>query len=125
MKGPIFLLACAAAYGLAVYLWAVPLWVGVAYVLLSLITFGVYARDKALARAGLWRIPERTLHGLALAGGWPGALLAQRWLRHKSVKRPFRIVFGITVVLNMAVFAGVWSPMGRALWQPLATPWMG
>lgn len=125
MKGPIFLLACAAAYGLAVHSWAVPLWVGVAYMVLSLITFGIYARDKALARAGLWRIPERTLHGLSLAGGWPGALLAQRWLRHKSVKRPFRIVYWITVVLNLATFVLAWSPMGRALWQPLAAPWMG
>ncbi len=125
MKGPLFLLACAAAYGLAVYLWGVPLWVGLAYVALSLITFGVYARDKALARAGLWRIPERTLHGLALIGGWPGALLAQRWLRHKSVKRPFRVGYWATVGLNLAAFVGVWSPAGRALWQPLAAPWLG
>ncbi|MBB1627317.1 DUF1294 domain-containing protein [Achromobacter sp. UMC71] len=125
MKGPLFILACCMAYALAVYLWHVPLWVGLAYLMLSLITFGIYARDKALARAGRWRIPERTLHGLALIGGWPGALLAQRWLRHKSVKRPFRMGYWITVVLNIALFVAFWSPAGRALWTPVAAPWLG
>ncbi|MDZ7669446.1 MAG: DUF1294 domain-containing protein [Gammaproteobacteria bacterium] len=35
-------------------------------------------------------IREQTLHALSLAGGWPGALIAQRWLRHSRRRRPSR-----------------------------------
>ena len=69
---------------------------------MSLLTFIAYAIDKSAAKAQRWRTPETTLHLLALAGGWPGALLAQRWLRHKSAKRKFLAVFWLTVLLNVA-----------------------
>lgn len=72
------------------------------YLLVSLLAFSLYAWDKAAARAGRRRTPERTLHLLAVAGGWPGAMLAQQWLRHKSVKRPFRAVYWLTVIINLA-----------------------
>ena len=52
--------------------------------------FAAFAIDKAAARAGRWRIAERHLLGLALAGGSGGALLGQLWLRHKTRKEPFR-----------------------------------
>jgi uncharacterized membrane protein YsdA (DUF1294 family) len=67
---------------------------------MSLVTFAVYARDKAAARNGLWRTPEATLHLLAVVGGWPGALLAQRFLHHKSRKLPFLVIFWLTAALN-------------------------
>ena len=76
------------------------------YLALSLITFILYALDKKAAMEGRWRISERTLHLFALMGGWPGALLAQRVLRHKSRKRSFRRVFWGTVVLNCATIVG-------------------
>jgi len=38
-----------------------------------------------------------------LAGGWPGAILAQQWLRHKSSKLAFRRWFWCSVALNMAL----------------------
>ena len=82
-----------------------PLWVIVAYGLLSVVTFGLYAIDKAAARADGRRTPERTLHWLALAGGWPGALLAQQMLRHKSSKRSFLMVFWLTLVLHCAALS--------------------
>jgi uncharacterized membrane protein YsdA (DUF1294 family) len=90
-----------------------PLWIAAAYAGMSLLTFVVYAIDKAAARAQRRRTPESTLHMLALAGGWPGALLAQQWLRHKSVKQPFRVVFWLTVVLNVAGLVLLCSPLGR------------
>lgn len=37
----------------------------------------------------------------AVFGGWPGALIAQHTLRHKSSKREFRSVFWATVALNI------------------------
>lgn len=75
------------------------------YALLSAITFCVYAADKAAARRHLRRVSENTLHLLALCGGWPGAWLAQRTLRHKSSKRSFRWRFWLTVVLNCGFLA--------------------
>lgn len=71
-----------------------------AYATLSVASFIAYAVDKSAAQRGEWRTPESTLHLLALAGGWPGALYAQQVLHHKTIKQPFRRVFWGTVVGN-------------------------
>lgn len=73
-----------------------------AYLALSITAFALYGWDKAAARRGGRRTPEMALHLIALAGGWPGALLGQRVFRHKTVKQPFRAVFWCTVALNCA-----------------------
>ena len=97
-------------------LWKPPLVITAVYVGASVITFFAYALDKSAARRSAWRTPESTLHFLAFAGGWPGALLAQQLLRHKSTKAEFRSVFWGTVVVNVAAFVILCSPIGRALW---------
>ncbi len=74
----------------------------VVYLLMSVVTFCVYALDKYKAKKGTWRTPERTLHVLELLCGWPGALAAQQILRHKSYKKSFRFVFWLMVLLNLA-----------------------
>jgi uncharacterized membrane protein YsdA (DUF1294 family)/cold shock CspA family protein len=84
--------------------WGVPFWMAGAYAVASIACFFAYAFDKAAAQAGRWRTPESTLLVLGLAGGWPGGLLAQQLLRHKSSKAPFRAAFWITVGLNVAGF---------------------
>ena len=71
------------------------------YLITSIITFLVYAQDKSAAKHNRWRTKESTLHTLALTGGWPGALLAQKILRHKSSKAAFQRVFWVTVVVNV------------------------
>lgn len=78
----------------------------------SLIAFVAYAIDKAAARAGRWRTQESTLHLLALIGGWPGALLAQRQFRHKTSKASFRVVFWATVMLNCGALGWLSSSGG-------------
>lgn len=72
---------------------------------MSAITFVVYALDKHAAQAGRWRTPESTLHLLELVGGWPGAWIAQQWLRHKSRKLGYRVVFWTMVVLHVVALA--------------------
>lgn len=72
------------------------------YGLASALCFVMYWQDKKAARASRHRTPEQSLHLLALAGGWPGAAVAQQMLRHKSVKGSFRNVFWATVILNVA-----------------------
>lgn len=79
----------------------------------SLVTFFMYRRDKRAARAGQWRTAESTLQMLALFGGWPGALMAQRILRHKSSKASFQLVFWFIVALNTAVFVWILTPEGN------------
>lgn len=77
-----------------------PITVVALYACASLIAFITYALDKAAARAGRWRTQESTLHLLALIGGWPGALLAQRQFRHKTAKASFLVIFWATVLFN-------------------------
>lgn len=109
-----------ALLGALVFFWKIPkLWGGV-YVAASLCCFLVYLWDKQAARADRRRVPESTLHVWSLLGGWPGALLAQQYLRHKSVKASFRAVFWLTVAVNVAGFVWLASPDGRAWLQ--ATP---
>ena len=70
---------------------------------MSVVCFTAYGLDKRRAANGSRRIPEQTLHILALLGGWPGALLGQRQFRHKTKKLSFLIVFWCIVVLHVAV----------------------
>jgi len=78
--------------------WTVPC----LYLLASVICFVQYGLDKRAARRGRWRIPESTLHLLELAGGWPGALIAQRAFRHKTRKQPFQLLFWCAAAANCA-----------------------
>lgn len=71
------------------------------YLIMSLITFIAYAMDKSAAQNGQWRIQESTLHLISLMGGWPGAYIAQKKLRHKSIKKAFINVYWVTVLLNL------------------------
>lgn len=87
--------------------WAVQPFVWILYGVASLLAFGAYAVDKSAAVRGQWRISESTLHLFGLVGGWPGALLAQQWLRHKSSKPSFVATFWVTVGLNTGAFV-VW-----------------
>jgi uncharacterized membrane protein YsdA (DUF1294 family)/cold shock CspA family protein len=102
-------------YVLISIVWRPPLWFAAVYVGASALTFLVYALDKSAAANDSWRTPESTLHLLSIAGGWPGALLAQQFLRHKSTKQEFRQVFWVTVVLNLLALVVLASPFGRAL----------
>lgn len=82
------------------------------YLAVSLVTFLWYAKDKSAARKNARRTPESTLHLLSLIGGWPGALVAQQELRHKTRKQPFRLLFWVTVVLNSGAFVCLYTPEG-------------
>jgi uncharacterized membrane protein YsdA (DUF1294 family)/cold shock CspA family protein len=107
--------------GGAVVASALPASVLLVYLVFSSVTFAAYAFDKSAARTGAWRTSEKTLHLLALAGGWPGALIAQGRLRHKSRKQSFQAVFRATVVLNCAAFAWLLTPEGARAWQAIVT----
>lgn len=93
--------------------WAeLPAFVLWTYLAASAVTFVVYAVDKSAAADGRRRVRESTLHLLAWLGGWPGALLAQQLVRHKTQKVAFQIVFWLTVAVHCAA-VGWWAATHR------------
>ncbi len=95
--------------------WRVPLWVAAVYGVASVVCFLAYAFDKSAATAGRWRTAESTLLLLGLVGGWPGGILAQQLLRHKSSKASFRTAFWGSVVMNVLAFVALNSPHAKGL----------
>jgi uncharacterized membrane protein YsdA (DUF1294 family) len=99
------LIAFALLYALAAVLRGVPLWADLLYAGASALTFALYAVDKAAAIDKRDRISESMLLSLGFVGGWPGAIVAQQVLRHKTAKLTFRIRFWLSVAANLALFA--------------------
>ncbi|MFB4394836.1 MULTISPECIES: DUF1294 domain-containing protein [unclassified Pseudomonas] len=102
--------------GAAQLAWSGQSWLVLAlYPLASLVCLLLYWQDKHQARSQAWRTPEKVLHACELLGGWPGALLAQQLLRHKTRKVSYQVVFWGIVLLHQAYWAnqlffdGRWS----------------
>ena len=74
---------------------------------MSLFAFLAYGWDKRRARLDGRRVPEKTLHLLALSGGWPGALAGQKTFRHKTQKVSFQIVFWMTGAFHLAILSAL------------------
>ncbi len=102
-------------FAIVAFLWKVPGWVAGLYLGTSAVCFVVYAVDKSAASADRWRVSEDTLLGLGLIGGWPGAIIAQQVLRHKSNKATFRAQFWATVIANILGFLVLSTPLRAML----------
>jgi uncharacterized membrane protein YsdA (DUF1294 family) len=105
-----FLIALAALVAVG---WLQIIWLALYYGA-SIITYGVYAWDKTAAQNADRRIPESTLHLMSLVGGWPGAMMAQVLLRHKTRKPSFLIAYWFTVIVNCIALCVV---VGKGLSQ--------
>lgn len=79
-----------------------------------LLALAAYGIDKRRAIRNTRRTPERTLHTLALLGGWPGALLAMRLFKHKRRKAAFTRVFWLTAAAHGAALCGIIYLFSRA-----------
>ena len=75
------------------------IWVAIA----SGITFLLYGFDKAQSKKGGWRVPEIVLHGLALAGGFPGGWAGRSVFRHKTKKGIFVFVLTVSTVIHLGL----------------------
>ncbi|PVA09908.1 DUF1294 domain-containing protein [Pelagivirga sediminicola] len=84
--------------------------------IVNLITWLAFRRDKRRSETRDWRTPEKRLLTLAIIGGWPAAKLAQRWLRHKTRKQPF------AWQLNLIGIAWGWALAFLAIAALLARP---
>ncbi len=72
-----------------------------AYPTASLGAYLLYGHDKLSAIRGNWRVPESTLHLMEAVGGWPGAYIAQRTMRHKTAKTSYQVTFWGIVALHV------------------------
>ena len=112
---PAFLLL----YMLLSWVWRSPPWLLVPYLVASGVSYGVCLIDKSAAQAGRRkRMPESLFHLLSLLGGWPGALVAQQFVRYKSNpsnQGRFRRRFWAMVALNGLALVLIGSPLLQAL----------
>jgi uncharacterized membrane protein YsdA (DUF1294 family) len=110
LYGPLFL----AVIGVLAARGMLPVGILMLYLATSAASVIAYGVDKSAAQSGRWRTAESTLHVLALIGGWPGALVAQRMFHHKSRKASFQTLFLATVALNCGALLWYWLTVARA-----------
>ena len=75
--------------------------IGIYYICVNVIAFILYGLDKKYAREGRWRIPEKTLLGIALIGGAAGAWIGMQTFRHKTKHMSFRTLVPLFAVVHM------------------------
>lgn len=67
--------------------------------------------DKLKAKRNLWRIPESTLIGIAIAGGSLGILVGMYAFRHKTLHAKFHLgipaIFAVQIVGLVIVFSHI------------------
>ncbi len=119
----VFLISTAIVFlaivSISVLISKLPLLIFNLYLGTSTLTFFFYAADKWAAIRGSWRIKESTLQLLSLIGGWPGALIAQVLLRHKTQKQPFLFIFFIVSSINVCAFLYLFTSSGAFFLQTL------
>lgn len=94
---------CSIVSGFFLVLWLLnwsgflPRWLLWYHLVVSVLSFVVFAWDKLMAIKQRYRVAESTLLLSALVGGWPGAWLARQLFRHKTVKQAFvKTLWGCT-----------------------------
>lgn len=70
--------------------------------LLNIIGFAAMGIDKKRAVRREWRIPEKTLFGIAILGGSLGSILGMEVFRHKTRHLTFRIGMPVIFLLQAA-----------------------
>ena len=74
-------------------------------IIINIFTLIVYGLDKGRARSKKWRISEKTLLLLSLAGGSAGALAAMLLFRHKTRKLKFVVGVQVMFVIHCVIVA--------------------
>lgn len=102
-------------------LWWIPV---LQMAIISAVIYKLYAHDKRQAIHHAWRVPQTIMYLGELAGGWPGAFIAQRRLRHKSAKKAYQSIFWGIILIYQVVGADfafdnkfskeLWKTMGES-----------
>ena len=80
------------------------------FVIINIGTFLLYGWDKYCAIKHWWRVPERTLLGLAMIGGSLGALWGMIAFRHKTLHLKFK--YGIPLIILLQIVGVVYLRWG-------------
>lgn len=80
---------------------------GIALAALNLVSFGLMAYDKRCAKAGKWRVPEKTLFLAAACFGGLGGVLGMTLCRHKTRHWYFRVFFPLFLALQIGLL--IWG----------------
>jgi len=77
-------------------------------VLVNIVAFLMYGADKWNAKRNQWRIPEKTLLGIAAVGGSVGAYAGMQFFRHKTKKPKFYIgvpfIFAVQIAILIYIY---------------------
>ena len=76
----------------------------IAVAVMSVISFVLYAADKAKAKRKVWRIPEKALLLSSFLLGAPGGYSAMLIFRHKTKHRYFQVVNIASLVIQIVLF---------------------
>ena len=74
----------------------------------NLVVFVTYGIDKGKARKGAWRIPEKTLLGMALGLGGIGAYFGGKFFHHKTKKWYFKLFWALGWIVDGLVIYLIW-----------------
>lgn len=90
-------------------------------IVLSAVVFRLYAYDKRQAIHHAWRVPQTIMHLGELAGGWPGAFIAQRILRHKSANKSYQSIFWGIILIYQVIGADLFfdGKHSKEIWQAM------
>lgn len=68
--------------------------------------FLIMTLDKLFAKRAAWRVPEKTLLGMAAIGGSIGVWVAMYTVRHKT--KHMKFVIGVPVILALQILLVAW-----------------
>ena len=71
---------------------------------MSIITFILFGYDKAQAKRGGQRIPEKTLLLLSIFGGAIGGLVGMQVFRHKTKHAQFWLILTLAAVAHILLY---------------------
>ncbi len=75
---------------------------------INIATFLLYGYDKFISSGNKLRVPELNLQALALLGGSPLALVAQKFFRHKTIKSSFQLIYWGIVLIQVGVLVWIY-----------------
>ena len=75
------------------------------FLLVNVWLFILMGIDKKRAQRNQWRISEKSLLLLGLAGGGLGGLLGMKRYRHKTKRATFKFVYGIGFLIMVGILA--------------------
>lgn len=72
---------------------------------MNVLAFALMGIDKAKAKAGAWRIPEKTLFLVTALFGGLGGTLGMSFFRHKTKHWYFKLGFPALLVVQIVLLA--------------------